>query len=406
MTNELALTTHERTQFMKSLAAIQNDRTLQRLNPAFRQLAQGVTPTLEISVEDFDAISDWYHYAILELTFTRGFSSDETWIARRLGISVSQAREAIERLIRLRLLERDSNGVLSKAHETITTAGHKITAPALRHYQRQILEKAVTSLDTVAIEQRCMHSITVPVTLPNIPLAKEMIREFARALCKTLENGEPTEVYQLGIALYPVSTLSKESETVGLKSKPKKTDQGRRSRPENRRKIKMKARKMTLTWMIAGLVLHASAFAAAGGSEASGVPNPASANCVKKGGKSNITDTQMGQIGVCSFGRAGISEWTLFRTQAPASLPMAVVAYLKHPAFSHGQESGRSQMISPATAYCGQVGGQPIIVSDYRTKNQYGLCEFQDRSSIEEWTLLYGSSAPQNQQLNQALGLK
>lgn len=43
-------------------------------------------------------------------------------------------------------------------------------------------------------------------------------------------------------------------------------------------------------------------------SETIGMPNPASYNCVKLGGRLDIQDTQNGQIGICS-----LEEWTLYR---------------------------------------------------------------------------------------------
>ena len=54
-----------------------------------------------MSIDKFSVISEWYHYAILELTYVSGFKADYKWIARKLSITVEEAKVAIERLIRL-----------------------------------------------------------------------------------------------------------------------------------------------------------------------------------------------------------------------------------------------------------------------------------------------------------------
>ena len=41
----------------------------------------------EIDTNVYDQIADWYHYAILELTFVEDFRSDPKWIARALNLT-------------------------------------------------------------------------------------------------------------------------------------------------------------------------------------------------------------------------------------------------------------------------------------------------------------------------------
>ena len=50
-------------------------------------------------------ISEWHHYAILELTRLQHFKPDSRWIARVLGIEADLVNLALSRLLRLGLLE-------------------------------------------------------------------------------------------------------------------------------------------------------------------------------------------------------------------------------------------------------------------------------------------------------------
>jgi len=203
----LGLSPEQEHDFFASLAEVQRARGLQRLSPVFKKLSasdislQG--PPLDLSIEAFRIISDWYHYAILELSCTEGFHSDANWIAIQLDITPLEAKLAIERLLKLGLLE-EKNGRLSKTNERVTTADKHLTTPGLRKYQKQLLEKAIESLENDPIEIRSMSSMTMSVDPKNIPLAKKLIDECAKQISALLRNGKQEEVYQLQMSLYPL----------------------------------------------------------------------------------------------------------------------------------------------------------------------------------------------------------
>jgi|HubBroStandDraft_6_1064221.scaffolds.fasta_scaffold06722_5 hypothetical protein len=61
--------------------------------------------TFHFDLDTFQFLSIWYHYAILELSHIEGFKTDSRWIATTLGISVEDVNIALQRLLRLGLLE-------------------------------------------------------------------------------------------------------------------------------------------------------------------------------------------------------------------------------------------------------------------------------------------------------------
>lgn len=157
-----------------------------------------------IALDSFKLLAEWYHYAIVEMTCTSGFKFDYAWIASRLGISVTEVRQAVERLTRLELLE-EKDGTLVKAHDFFTNGDDVLTSSAHKQLQRHVLQKALDAIDTVSIEEKDISSITMAIDEKKIPAAKKMITKFRRDLCKFLENGDQTRVYNLGIQLYPIS---------------------------------------------------------------------------------------------------------------------------------------------------------------------------------------------------------
>lgn len=162
----------------------------------------------QVNADIFAVIADWYHYAILELTFVREFKSNPKWIATKLGISATEATLAIERLKRLGLIE-EKNKKLVKTTAHLTNGPDGFTAPALRELQRQLLQKAIDAIDECAPEEKDITSMTMAIDPLKLPEARAKIRNFRRELCGFLEtSGHQTRVYNLGVQLFPLSKLS------------------------------------------------------------------------------------------------------------------------------------------------------------------------------------------------------
>ncbi len=173
------------------------------LSPDFQQVA----------IDTFAIISDWQHYAILELLKVQGFQSKPAWIASRLGITTSEANIAIERLIRVELLERDKKGKLKDRTSGFTSdLRDGLTSEAHKRFQQQALKKAIEAVSSVPVDLRDNTSITMAIDTKDMPIAQEQIKMFRRELCHTLESTKaPDEVYQLTISFIPLSSSKKES---------------------------------------------------------------------------------------------------------------------------------------------------------------------------------------------------
>ena len=157
----------------------------------------------QIDDDAFHIISDWYHFAILSLMSTKSFRSDVTWISRRLGISITEVRIAVERLLRLGYIAVDDDGWrLAEAHLATST---DIPSAAIRRSHVQSLQQVIDYIDIIDPKDRDVSSITVAVNKEKLPVAKELIRNFRRLLADFLEAGPRDEVYNLNIQLMPVS---------------------------------------------------------------------------------------------------------------------------------------------------------------------------------------------------------
>lgn len=157
-----------------------------------------------LALDAFSVISDWYHYAILELTQVKKFQSKPAWIARCLGISVSEVKIAVERLTRLELLiERDQKYIRCEGLLTNFVPG--VSSAGLKNLQRQVIGKALDAVDNCLQEEKDITSITMAIDPTKLPEARKRISQFRRELCAFLQEGEQTRVYNLGLQLYPIS---------------------------------------------------------------------------------------------------------------------------------------------------------------------------------------------------------
>ncbi len=190
----------------QELAEVKN-----RFNVASTTEADALATYRQVTLDQFAIIADWYHYAIHELVKIKNAKHDVRWIAKTLNISQAEAGAAIERLLRLGYLEKDKKGRFVNCSGPLSTLGNKFTAVAFRKLQRQILEKAIVSLETVPMEERDNTSMTMAISTKHLPAAKEMIKGFRRQLSAFLEKDQNNldAVYHLGIALYPVSSKEK-----------------------------------------------------------------------------------------------------------------------------------------------------------------------------------------------------
>ena len=167
---------------------------------------------LRLSSDQFQIISEWYYFAILSLINTKGFRNDPIWIAKRLGISISQAGQAVDRLLRLGMVEEVAHHKLKRCKPRYRTTDD-VANLSLRKSHFQNLELAKASLETDPVEHRDFTAITMPADLKNLPEAKQLIRKFEQDLCAMMMNSEaPTEVYRMMVGLFPLTKIQNKSD--------------------------------------------------------------------------------------------------------------------------------------------------------------------------------------------------
>lgn len=163
----------------------------------------------KIEEDIFITISDWYYYAILNLACLKDNTATPEWISQRLGIDQYVAESALNRLMRLQLIE-------IKGYKLVRTTkpldvGKNIPSKVIRDYHRNNLKKAEASIETVAVENRQFQSIVVPVDMDKYKLAQAKIDTFIEDMTSFLMTEQCSEVYTLAIQLFPNTIIENRS---------------------------------------------------------------------------------------------------------------------------------------------------------------------------------------------------
>ncbi len=198
----LALDTDSTEQFT-TLVLLESEKSEERRALLQKRLeAFAPNRARDLSLDVFLAISEWYHFAILELTYLERFPLTPANIAKKLGISKLDAAAAIERLERLELLEQDAKGRYRKVNDNII-ASAKAPNEALRKYHRQMLIKAIDSLETQTPKEKIIGSETLAFSKAHLKEANEAIEAcFTKLFNLSRKQGPRDEVYHLGIQFF------------------------------------------------------------------------------------------------------------------------------------------------------------------------------------------------------------
>ncbi len=161
---------------------------------------------IKLSEDEYEIISSWYHFAILELIKTKGFKPDLQNVAHYLGIHSEEVRDAINRLVRLGFVKvtKTKWNLISKNH---IWTNPEVTSPARRTLQIELNKKALDALENTPFSLRENGSLAVAVDSRRLPEFKQKVSQVLNELSEFMQptSSNLDSVYQLTISLFPIS---------------------------------------------------------------------------------------------------------------------------------------------------------------------------------------------------------
>ncbi len=158
---------------------------------------------MSLQEDQFRVVSDWYHFAILNLAKLKRNRATPEWIAERLGISRIESRSGMLTLQRLGYLKIEKGKLVRTAVPLFFRPSDMPSA--LKKFQKQQLQLAERSLERDPVDKRYITSFILPTDPERLLEAKALLLKYQRKVMEFLENGNSTEVYSLSIQLFPLS---------------------------------------------------------------------------------------------------------------------------------------------------------------------------------------------------------
>jgi uncharacterized protein (TIGR02147 family) len=173
--------------------------------------------TIEQTLEHEKILRHWYHFAILTLAQMGELSADPKAISKRLGITPSESKSAISRLVYFGYIERQGEHFVRT--DTPCVIDSKKSSRSLRKFHQVRLlsaEQELEHFEQVRIDQRHFQTLFIPTSKVKVKRAKVMINQFHDELIAYLMADQPDEIFQLSLQLFSIEnpkTKSKEGKS-------------------------------------------------------------------------------------------------------------------------------------------------------------------------------------------------
>lgn len=158
----------------------------------------------------YKIISEWEHFAVLELFNIRQFKRTNEDIAKRLNLLINRVEVVTTNLLMASLISKDKDGFFYKIHHDVKTSDN-LKSQALKDSHKETMQMGIQKIEDIDLEKRDFSSITIAIDPTKIEDAKILIKEFRKKINSLSQEGNVSEVYQLAIQFYPLT----HSESIG-----------------------------------------------------------------------------------------------------------------------------------------------------------------------------------------------
>lgn len=158
-----------------------------------------------------EVISEWHHFALLELTHLESFKPDVRWISQVLNISTDEVAGALSRLLRLRLLELHGDRWVDVSGDTIAHADD-FTQAAIERLFEQVRQMTAASIAKPERLHRSHGVTTLAADSKKLPEAIAAIERFRAELGALLSSDTPDVLVQFETHLFPFTGIDMEQE--------------------------------------------------------------------------------------------------------------------------------------------------------------------------------------------------
>jgi uncharacterized protein (TIGR02147 family) len=161
--------------------------------------------------KQYEFYREWYHTVILALFHFIEFKGNFKELATltQPPISVKQAEESVDLLLKLNLVRREADGRFIPTSNVIST-GENWKSLAIRQFQLQSIKLALEAFERFPKEERDISTVTFAVAQDDMDEIKRVTSEYRRTVLQIASANEKADrVYQINIQLFPLSMQKK-----------------------------------------------------------------------------------------------------------------------------------------------------------------------------------------------------
>lgn len=200
--------TKKESQFFRTLVLFNQAKSTEEKNLYAEQLIKNreFRKVHPLAKEEYSYYSQWYNIPIKELLSIKEFNNDPKEIAHSLipQISIPDTKQSIEELEKLGLIEI-KNGKIKNKVESVST-GNEVKSSAIFEYHKQMIKKAIESLDLFKGLERDISSITISASEETFKKLKTKIQNFRKELLDLADADKAANrVYQFNFQIFPLS---------------------------------------------------------------------------------------------------------------------------------------------------------------------------------------------------------
>ncbi len=194
--------------YFEHLVLFTQARTVEEKNEFFARLMTMQSARLsQLSEASLTLFAKWYYVAVREVINLTTIVDDYEKLASLLqpAIKASEAKEAIDVLSNLNLVERSEMGYWQPKEAAIST-GDEVRSMHLLHFQVATMDLAKRALNDIPPDERDISVLTMGLSPDAFRLAKHEIQHFRKRLAKiAMDDSAANRIYQLNFQFFPIS---------------------------------------------------------------------------------------------------------------------------------------------------------------------------------------------------------
>lgn len=183
-------------------ASARNEKAKQIALKALEQFSDSISPEINLQMDAMKMISEWHHVALIEAITIPSLKQSLSKMAGYLGITVTQTKLALDRLVNLGVLEVLDGKYRQTASHFVSPSG--TPSESIRKFHRQMIQKALKALESDPVEERFIASKTIAASPGDLAEIRELIQECNRKIEEKLSSPsqEKTDVFQINFQVF------------------------------------------------------------------------------------------------------------------------------------------------------------------------------------------------------------